>query len=1147
MAENILRLKVDSSEFDSKIKSANDGLNRFFDSIRKNGKSVTDADKETIKYVQSLGSFEAKAQSAKGKVNEMSRAYTDLRQQYLHLTDAEKASPFGKSLSQSLDQLKGRITDAKRELNDIGREIGNLPTGTRAVGGSSFGGLFTGLNDAIQASSGGLSGLLGMLGKFGPQAAAIGGITTAVVGLGSSSISARKDIENLELNLGTLLGSAQAGRDLVKELQQYGVATPYDTNGLAQAAQTMLAYGVQAKEIMPLMRELGDIAMGDTQKLSSLALAFGQMTAVGTVQKQDLNQMANAGFGFNQIAASMNVTVAEFLDMVSKKKVSVEDIAKALHDATSEGGLFYNSAVNASKGLEGTFSNFEESLTNTKAQLGKLIEPVVLEVVNALGESIEGLTEGLGGSTEAAQTFKTIGEALGGIIKALAGRISDAINIAQSFGGIISEVGEIASPVINIIGNLASAVGDLLHQFGAADSNPFVQAIKALFNPLGALADKLNSLLSLIRKARQELIGESAEDFTNRRGGNNSPSSARKPVKAGDKITDSTYFSDRYGSVVNGDWIFNENGARVYNQNNPVSSRKPSRLASNNDKGDKDNRKANLTRSEITKKISQLTDEYANASAARKKAILSEISSLNLQKKQLDAVADNGKPKTPKKPKTATHTETDADRALTARGYYDEVARKASDLTRQMQEKIDANAIEAKEEGSEKRVAQINANRQKELAAIDKQIADLAKAEMEADQKAWLKTHPKSGAADYAKTTNGQRTLDDWKAVVLQMQTADGVVGDIVAKTKEGINIKFDRQLSDLGLGTLKELNSELQTLTTRQSLSKTNAEWREWGEKIDEVKRKIADMTAPDLSSLNDSNISAYIQDIQSQLSGLDLSDSLDSAINNVGESLVENAELFRQALSEAVSNGIDPSSIGAGGVWQKLLGGENADAAIQEFVDKLNEKLEEAGLKTVEIKTDNGGKSLAESQTSGSRYDQAKQNTLAGGLQDTAGMKFAQDVTNSLGSLTSGLKQMGIDVPEGIESAVGKIQGLMSIVQTVLMVVEAIQAMQAVSSVSIAGFSLANGGIPHAATGHIFPGNSFSGDLLPAMVNSGELILNRAQQGNLASQLSDADGYSMPRLEAVVAGEDLRFILNTNGRRTGRGELVTSNIKLW
>ena len=96
------------------------------------------------------------------------------------------------------------------------------------------------------------------------------------------------------------------------------------------------------------------------------------------------------------------------------------------------------------------------------------------------------------------------------------------------------------------------------------------------------------------------------------------------------------------------------------------------------------------------------------------------------------------------------------------------------------------------------------------------------------------------------------------------------------------------------------------------------------------------------------------------------------------------------------------------------------------------------------------------------------------------------------------------------------------------------------------------------HSATGYaqggIVKGNSYSGDNIGAMIdggaggfaglNAGEVVLTKAMQNNLAGQLQGGDLQNM-RLEAVVTAEQIRFMLNSNGRRTGRGEYVTTNFR--
>ena len=164
---------------------------------------------------------------------------------------------------------------------------------------------------------------------------------------------------------------------------------------------------------------------------------------------------------------------------------------------------------------------------------------------------------------------------------------------------------------------------------------------------------------------------------------------------------------------------------------------------------------------------------------------------------------------------------------------------------------------------------------------------------------------------------------------------------------------------------------------------------------------------------------------------------------------------------------------------------------------------------------------------------------------------LAVADTMAGNLGNILSGLNKMGIELPEGLSAIVEGTQSIISIVTSIMTLVSIISALTAVKSTPIVGWLLANGGIVggargrhpiHAATGTIVPGNNYSGDRVPALVNSGELILNRAQQGNIASQLQGG-GLQNMNLQAIVTGEQLRFILNANSRRKGKGEYVTSN----
>ena len=166
---------------------------------------------------------------------------------------------------------------------------------------------------------------------------------------------------------------------------------------------------------------------------------------------------------------------------------------------------------------------------------------------------------------------------------------------------------------------------------------------------------------------------------------------------------------------------------------------------------------------------------------------------------------------------------------------------------------------------------------------------------------------------------------------------------------------------------------------------------------------------------------------------------------------------------------------------------------------------------------------------------------------------IESGKKLLNGISQLTDGLEKIGIDIPDEIQSVIGVIQGVMQVIDAVNTIIGVTQT-TALTANTAAIISLeaaiwantasslipfANGGVVHAAGG-IVAGNTYSGDHIPAMLNAGEVVLNRAQVGNLASQLQGSGGQM--QLEATVTGEQIRFVLNNNSRRRGKGEYVTS-----
>lgn len=134
MADLISRLKLESGEFDSKIKRAGQELLAYSEHCKKVGLQMGFANEDAKKFASALGSMATTSQTARGKLNELTSTFTDLSVMYKNMTEQEKNSTFGKNLAASLDQLKTRINDTKAQLNDVSIELGNTKNAAGGAG-----------------------------------------------------------------------------------------------------------------------------------------------------------------------------------------------------------------------------------------------------------------------------------------------------------------------------------------------------------------------------------------------------------------------------------------------------------------------------------------------------------------------------------------------------------------------------------------------------------------------------------------------------------------------------------------------------------------------------------------------------------------------------------------------------------------------------------------------------------------------------------------------------------------------------------------------------------------------------------------------------------------------------------------------------
>lgn len=212
------------------------------------------------------------------------------------------------------------------------------------------------------------------------------GVTAPLTALATAGVKYNATMESYLANLTTLLGgNQQEAQKLLDTLKEMANTTPYEATDLVKATQKMMAFGISADDSLKYLNMLGDIAMGDANKMDSLTLAFSQISASGRASMEDINQMIDQGFNpLTIIAQKTGESMSDLRDRVSEGGVSFQEIAGAFQTATSEGGTFYQSMDKASETTSGKISTLKDGFNTALGSMTESLLPFVTEAVEGL-------------------------------------------------------------------------------------------------------------------------------------------------------------------------------------------------------------------------------------------------------------------------------------------------------------------------------------------------------------------------------------------------------------------------------------------------------------------------------------------------------------------------------------------------------------------------------------------------------------------------------------------------------------------------------------------------------------------------------------------------------------------------------------------
>lgn len=211
-----------------------------------------------------------------------------------------------------------------------------------------------------------------------------------------SGVHLAGEAEAMEISFEVMLGTADKAKAMMADLQAFSAKTPLTMPGLTQATKTLLQFGVAGEDVVPVLKTLGDVSGGEQDKLSRMALAFGQMSSTGRLMGEELNQMIEAGFNpLKEISRTTGKSMLELREDMERGRISTSMVTEAFRTATKEGGPMAGMLEKQSKSFKGLFSTMTDDLDAFRRSVGAVVidQFHLKEAMEGVSSAAQGLTE----------------------------------------------------------------------------------------------------------------------------------------------------------------------------------------------------------------------------------------------------------------------------------------------------------------------------------------------------------------------------------------------------------------------------------------------------------------------------------------------------------------------------------------------------------------------------------------------------------------------------------------------------------------------------------------------------------------------------------------------------------------------------------
>lgn len=255
--------------------------------------------------------------------------------------------------------IKGDTSDITAKFDDLKKRVDDL--------GGTINKTSSTISDLIKPAA--ITGLGYALTK---------GLTEPMLGFASSAIKAADQIEQAKIAFTTMLKSGEKAQRMLDDMEAFAASTPFEFPELLESGKRLLAMGFTAEQVIPTLNNVGNAVAGiggNAGLLNRVILALGQMQTKGRLQAQEMKQLTEAGINaWDMLATHLKVTVAEAMDMVTKKQVSGAEAVLVIQRGMAEqfGGMMNQQ----SKTITGIMSNLNDTI-------GFLMRDIGTEIVKA--------------------------------------------------------------------------------------------------------------------------------------------------------------------------------------------------------------------------------------------------------------------------------------------------------------------------------------------------------------------------------------------------------------------------------------------------------------------------------------------------------------------------------------------------------------------------------------------------------------------------------------------------------------------------------------------------------------------------------------------------------------------------------------------